>query len=86
MNSADFIHTKKFLTEFHGCDFSLADIVEWSSLENYGSKKGFGQGNAENIKKSSGLNSWFVFLKVFLEWAFVVVDIQPDMWVRDALV
>ena len=39
VNSADFIYTKKFLTEFDGCDFSLADIIEWSSLSNYGSKK-----------------------------------------------
>ena len=88
VNPADFIHTKNLLKELNGCDFSLADIIEWSSLKNYGSKRngGFGQGNTENLKKSSGVTKWLWFLKVFLEWAFVVVDIQPDMWVLDELV
>ena len=85
VNPADFIYTKNILKELNGCDFSLADIIEWSSLHNYGSKKrgGFGQGNTENLKKTSGVTSWFGFLKVFLEWAFIVVDIQPDTWVLD---
>ena len=84
VNPSDFMYTKNILKELSGRDFSLADIIDWSSLQNSGSKRGFGQGNSENLKKTGGVTSWFYFLKVFLEWAFVVVDIQPAMWVLNA--
>jgi hypothetical protein len=76
----DFTYIKHFPRELSEDDFRMSDIIDWSRLER---KRGFYQGTIEDIKSASGITSWLGFLKVFVEWAFVVVDIQPDQWVID---
>ena len=41
----------------------------------------FSHGNSEDLKEASGVKCWTQFIKIFIEWAFVVVDIQPENWV-----
>ena len=83
VSPADFHFSKHLLKELGEADFSLTDIIDWSCLSNYKQKKqhAFSHGNSEDLKEASGVKCWLQFIKIFIEWAFVVVDIQPDNWV-----
>ena len=86
VSPADFVFSKGLLKGLGEGDFSLADIIDWSTFDNYGrteerKKHNFSQGANEDLKKTSGVKCWQWFIKIFVEWAFVVVDIQPENWV-----
>ena len=86
VSPADFVYSKDLLKGLGDGDFSLAEIIDWSSFDNYGRTEKrknlyFSQGASEDLKKNSGVTCWQWFIKIFVEWAFVVVDIQPENWV-----
>ena len=40
-------------------------------------------GSSNLFNKTSGVDTWFAFLKIFMEWSFLVVDLDPSQWVTE---
>jgi hypothetical protein len=69
-----FIHTDKYLKNFVDLQFSLSEIIDWEDLLGIPS---LANGNKDELKKESGVKAWQPFLKIFIEFAFVVLGKDP---------
>ena len=77
IEKAFMIHTSSLLKDLPDT-FTLQDLINWFDMKGYNISNG---PPSSFLKSASGVKTWLSFVKILLEYLFVVKGIDPDEWI-----